>query len=176
MSVVFRFCRLRTNSPAPNNRTRLSATWAATRPFRRNTEPPAPAIDPMVSFSVLHTSGRLARSAGSRPKTMPVRNVTARVNSRMRASGSGWISSGDSFGRHQRQKGARHAGREQHARHAAGERKHQAFDEQLAHQLPPRRADRQAHGDLFLARERAGDEQVGHVAASDQQHQAHHAT
>ena len=33
-----------------------------------------PAIDPIVSFIVVHGSVRLARSAGSRPKTMPVSN------------------------------------------------------------------------------------------------------
>ena len=84
VSAVFRFCRLRTNSPAPNSSRKLSATCAATRPLRRNSDPPVPAIEPTVSFSVVHGSGRLARSAGSSPNTRPVRNVRPSVNARIR--------------------------------------------------------------------------------------------
>ncbi len=94
VSVVFRFCRLRTKRPAPKRSRKLSATCSVTRPLRRKSEPPAPAIDPTVSFSVVHGSGRLARSAGSRPKTTPVTSVSPNVNARMRASGSGRIRSG----------------------------------------------------------------------------------
>jgi hypothetical protein len=65
-----------------------------TSPFRRNNDPPLPAIDPTVSFSVVQGSGRLARSAGSNPKTMPVTNVRPNVKASIRASGYALISSG----------------------------------------------------------------------------------
>ena len=51
-------------------------------------------MDPTVSFSAVHRSARLARSAGTKPKTRPVRTVMPSVNSKMRASGAGRMSSG----------------------------------------------------------------------------------
>ena len=47
--------------------------------------------------------------------------------------------------------------------------------EQLADQLAARRAERQPHGDLALPHEAARDQQVRHVRARDQQHEADHA-
>ncbi len=53
--------------------------------------------------------------------------------------------------------------------------RNEAFDHQLTDQLPARRADGKADGDLLLAGEGARDQQVRHVGASDQQHQPDHA-
>ena len=69
VSVVFRFCRLRTNRPAPKSSRKLSATCAATSPLRRNSDPPG-ARD--RSHRVLRASSRdpggwrAARAAGRR--------------------------------------------------------------------------------------------------------------
>ena len=49
----------------------------------------------------------------------------------------------------------------------------QRFDEQLAHEPPAARAERQADGDFGAPIGRAGDEQAGDVGAGDEQHQAH---
>jgi hypothetical protein len=57
--------------------------------LRKNNEPLAPATAPTVSFSVVQGSGRLARSAGSKPKITPVMLVRTKVNARIRRSGSG---------------------------------------------------------------------------------------
>ena len=119
VSVVFRFCRLRTNRPAPNSRRKLSATCAVTSPLRRNNDPPPPAIAPTVSFSVVHGSGRLARSAGSRPKTIPVTKVRPSVNARIRRSGCARISSGFPSEGIERQQSARQRHGERDADHAA---------------------------------------------------------
>ncbi len=43
---------------------------------------------------MVHKSGRLARSAGTSPKIMPVRKVSASVNERIRKSGLALISNG----------------------------------------------------------------------------------
>ena len=53
----------------------------------------------------------------------------------------------------------------------AGDGEQQALDEQLAEDPDARRADRQPHGDLALARGRARQHQVGEVRAGNQQHQ-----
>ena len=94
VSAVLRFCRLRTKSPAPNSSRKLSATCAVTRPLRRNSDPLPPASEPTVSLSVVHGSGRLERSAGTRPNTIPVVSVRTSVKPRMRASGHGAMRSG----------------------------------------------------------------------------------
>ena len=58
---------------------------------------------------------------------------------------------------------------------AAGEREQHALDQRLRDDLPPRRADRQAHRGLAAARDRAREQQVGDVGARDQQHEPAHA-
>ena len=47
-----------------------------------------------MSFSVDHVSGRLARHAGSSPKTMPVTSESAKAKARTRQSGAVSMSSG----------------------------------------------------------------------------------
>ena len=175
VSVPFRFCRLCTNRPAPKSSRKLSATCAATSPLRRKSEPPEPATAPTVSLSVLQVSGRLARSAGSRPNTMPVRSVRPNVKARMRASGDGLTSSGAPSTGMKAMQALRHHRRQPETDEAAGAGEQQALDEELAHELAARGAERQPHGDLALAHEAARDEQVGDVGAGDEQHQADHA-
>ena len=52
-------------------------------------------------------------------------------------------------------------------------REQQRFDEQLAHEAPAARAERQPDGDFGAPIGGAGDEQAGDVGAGDEQHQAH---
>ena len=106
---------------------------------------------------------------------MPVTKVRAKVKARMRQSGSARISSGCVVGWNQPDQSTRHPDGEQQAQQAAGDREHQALDEQLPDELPARRAQRQPDRDLPLARKRARDEQVGHVGAGDQEDEADHA-
>ncbi len=95
VSAVFKFCKLRTNNPAPKSSRKLNATCAAINPLRKKSDPlPELAIEPTVSFSAVHKSARLARSAGTNPNTSPVRSVTPSVKSKIRPSGVGEISSG----------------------------------------------------------------------------------
>ena len=61
---------------------------------------------------------------------------------------------------------------ERHPERAADEREHQALGDELAHDDTARRAQRRAHGQLAPARGAAGEQQVGHVRARDQQHEA----
>ena len=75
----------------------------------------------------------------------------------------------------ERQQTLRQHERERQAGHAAGERQDQALDEQLAHQPAARRAEREAHGNLLLPHEASSDQQVRHVGARDEEHQADHA-
>ena len=49
---------------------------------------------------------------------------------------------------------------------------HHALDEQLPDDAPARGAERDAHGDLARAVHRPRQQQVGHVGARDQQHEA----
>ena len=54
----------------------------------------------------------------------------------------------------------------------AGDRQHQAFGEELAHDAPAPGAEGQPQGHLALARRGARQEQAGDVGAGDQQHDA----
>ena len=93
----------------------------------------------------------------------------------MRASGEGCSSSGaPSIGTNASMARVI-AERQGDAQHAAGEGQQQALGEELPHQLTPGGAERQPDGDLPLAHEGAGDQQVGDVGAGDEQHQADHA-
>ena len=56
-----------------------------------------------------------------------------------------------------------------------GERQHQAFGEQLADHSAAAGADGGADGDFLLALGGAGQEQVRHVRAGDQEHETHRA-
>ena len=61
----------------------------------------------------------------------------------------------------------------QQAQGAAGERKRQAFGQQLAEEPGAPGAQRAADRHFLLPGHGAGKQQVGHVGAGDQQHQAH---
>ena len=63
------------------------------------------------------------------------------------------------------------AARDDHAEDGANRRQHHALDQQLADNARARRADREAHGDLTLARGGARQQQVREVGAGDQQHE-----
>ena len=63
-------------------------------------------------------------------------------------------------------------GREQNAEHASGKTQHCALCQALAHQPALARSERDAHGQFTLARNRAGQEQTGHIDAGNLQHQA----
>ena len=81
-----RLLRLRAKSPAPTSSSRDKATWATTSTRRRRPAAP-PTTDVASSFSVAAAAGRVAWSAGARPKTMPVSSATARVKMPTRRSG-----------------------------------------------------------------------------------------
>ena len=59
--------------------------------------------------------------------------------------------------------------------HAADRRQHETLDQQLAHQLTARGAERQPDRDFLLPHEAARDQQVRDVGAGDQQHESDHA-
>ena len=64
--------------------------------------------------------------------------------------------------------------RDQQPERGADRRQQEAFRQQLTHQPPPRRAERQAHAPLVTPRGRARQQQVGDVGARDQQHERDH--
>ena len=59
--------------------------------------------------------------------------------------------------------------------HAAGQRDDDALGEELPEQALPRGAERGAHRDLLRPRRGAGQQQVGHVGAGDEEHEPHRA-
>ena len=62
--------------------------------------------------------------------------------------------------------------RQPEAEHAADDRQQQAFDQQLPHDAPTGRSQRDADRDFARAVGRSREEQVGDVCARDQQHEA----
>ena len=64
--------------------------------------------------------------------------------------------------------------RQQHPDQRAGGGEHEAFGQRLPDQAPSRRAQREPHGHLLLARRGPGQQQVGHVRAGDEQHEPDH--
>ena len=58
---------------------------------------------------------------------------------------------------------------------AAEQRQHDAFRQQLAHHPPAPGTERQSQRDFLLSRGSAGQHQVGHIRARDQQHAGHDA-
>ena len=75
-------------------------------------------------------------------------------------------------GRRHRRDGAHAERRQGQADDAAQAREQQALDQQLTHDLEPRRAEREADGDLRLPRRGARQQHVRDVGAGDQQHEA----
>ena len=72
-----------------------------------------------MSFSVVHGSGRLARSAGSRPKTRPVTSVSAEREQQDAHVGRRYDEQRLSSDGYQREQPAREQDREREARSAA---------------------------------------------------------
>ena len=108
---------------------------------------------PAVSFSVVHGSGRLVRRAGNSPKTIPVATVSTNVKARIRRSGSASTRIGvPPVGTRARALRVRRHCDELH-REAAYERQHEAFDQNLTHELTARCSERETHGDFLLTRE-----------------------
>ena len=60
--------------------------------------------------------------------------------------------------------------RQHHAHHGAGATEHQALRQQRAPQRPGAGAERRAHDQLAFPAHRAGENQVGHVRARDEEH------
>ena len=86
-SRFFRLTRLRAKRPAPTSSSSESATCATTSALRkRRCVPPTTAS--ASCFSVVRTDGLAVRSAGSKPKTRPVKTETPSVKPRSRRSGS----------------------------------------------------------------------------------------
>src|ERR1700691_4824937 len=65
--------------------------------------------------------------------------------------------------------------RNSEARHTTKQSQQHALGQQLPRQPPPARPQRRADRHLFLAPCRAGEQQIRHVGASDQQHHRHRA-
>ena len=76
--------KLRVKSDADTSSTRLSATCAATSVCRSRPRGPVPVAD--VAFSVAPTSGRDARSAGTRPARMAAATESVVAKIRLRPS------------------------------------------------------------------------------------------
>ncbi len=160
----------------PHQQQERKATCAVTRHLaqlhrtarRRSPRPPRPSAcstNPACSDC----------SAGASPNSTPVSSASAALKPRMRKSGSARSISGAPSRGQEAQQAAHHGHRKQQPDCAARHRQHQAFDQQLPHQLPARRAHRQPHRHLLLPRHRPRNQQVRHVEARDQQHQPDHA-
>ena len=155
-----RFCTVRRNNPAPTRSISEIVTWATTSDLPRP-EPERPTVR-AVFFSAEPTSVRVAVSAGAMPKTRAVAVLTATTNASTRQS-SGEVLSVTLCMIGCPQRATRRP------RRAAESGEEEALGQQLPDQPPPRRAERQAHGDLRPPRHRARKQQVGDVRADDQQ-------
>ena len=102
---------------------------------------------------------------------MPLTNVTPSVNASVVRSSVRLIQARDVPGteRDERVESPRGEG---NARTGAGGVEHERLGDQLPHETGAAGAERGADGNLALARRRAGEEQVGHVGARDQQNEA----
>ena len=114
----------------------------------------------------------VARIAGTRPKIRQVATASAAVNANTRqSSDSATKIRLFSVVRNSTRKRLSHCARTAPQRRAdRGDQ--QALRQQLTDDAPARRADREANGDLALARGGARQHQVREVGARDQQHQA----
>ena len=92
--TVFKFCSVRTRSPAPASTTTVSATCATTSALpmlNQRVNERLPGKFPDASRNAGVKSTRMPRSAGPRPKRIPVIIATPKVNSRTRVSSPGFI-------------------------------------------------------------------------------------
>ena len=160
---------VRPSIPAETSSTTARAISETTKPPCRRREPPASVRAP--ARSVCSSSRAGARSAGASPKRRPLNSEAAMANSS--TCQSSWTSSARGKLPGQNVTNGRIPdGREQKPEHASGKPQHRAFGQTLAHQAAPARAQRHAHGQFPLARNRARQQQAGDVRAGNQQHQA----
>ena len=173
-SMAISRAKLRIIRPAPTSSMSASATWATTsaersrRGRRQNRSARRPAS---ARFS---RSGLDARSAGTRPKMMPVAIDSTAAKASTRASTPTRSIRGTVVGRDATNSLDRPRS-QQHAERAAGQRHHHALGQQLLHDAPPIGAERAAHRDLALPALRSREHQVGEVRARDQQDERHRA-
>ena len=171
-SSVIRLRRLRTNSSAPTTSTSDSATCATTSARRRPKRSRVSVEPRLPAFIAAPGAVPVARIAGTRP------------NSRQVATGERRGEREHAPVERQRRRTTRLSSVVEEATrkrlsHCASTAPppapiaamQHALREQLPDDAAARRADRQAHGDLALARGRARQHQVRQVRAGDQQHQ-----
>ena len=171
-SRVIRLRRLRTNSSAPTTSTSESATCSTTSARRRpnrsrvSVDPRLPGLHRRAGCSArgahrrhqAEDQARCDRQRRGEREDAPVE----RERRRRSAIVVGRQEVDEESAQPLRQHGA--------ARRADGGNQ-QAFRQELAHDTPSRRADREADGDLALARGRARQHQVRKVRAGNEQDQ-----
>ena len=174
--------RSRGRSAAPSPGSSRTAPRPGARPARGRPAPrpgrcagstggSLPAEPPARCFSSETRSGRDALKAGASPNTIAVStDIERREEEHAQAGVRSTASAGSAGGRT-----AHSAPWAQYAirrpRPPASDRQQQPLGQELADQPAARRAQRQPHRHLALPRGRAGQQQVGHVRAGDQQHQ-----
>ena len=116
----------------------------------------------LVSLSAELTLTPVPRSAGAMPKRSPVKQLTPMTKRENLPVERHWL--------------ARCSGQklfspiaDDNPERAAHSGKEKTLGQELAHQPPPRRAERQPHRQFFLPRRRAREQQVGDVRTDDQQ-------
>ena len=155
-------------APAPAPPRRRPARGACDGAGRRQTTTPRPS-----SLSASRMSKRVAWTAGTTPKTIPVATDTASANistgqstpiAAARGSPVTVVISSDTP-----------HDATQHAGGAAETREHHALDDQLPHDAAAAAAERRPHGNLLLPAHGAREQQIGDVRARNQQHERHRA-
>ena len=168
-SMAAAAARLRSTRPAPTSRTSASASSETTNTSRSSASRPWPVVPRAPRRSPMRV--RAACQAGTRPKTRPVTIETAEREGQ-RPALDRHVGGARQVGRRHRRDGAHAERRQGQADDAAQAREQQALDQQLADDLEPRRAEREADGDLRLPRRGARQQHVRDVGAGDQQHEA----
>ena len=163
--------KLASSSPAPSSSTNVTATWATTSVRRSVRAPPFPrrpaALHAQDTARVRAQRGRERHQAHRRADRERERE---RVERRGRAHAdlvavgqARQVEGGDAAQRRDAQ---------QQPGTGGDRREQQVLDEQLARELPLRRAERHARRHLLAAGPRPDERQVGDVQAPDQQHEA----
>ena len=101
----------------------------------------------------------------------PVSSETPMLKARMRQSGVVEIASGESPRGRKPSRASIDPNGQRKPGHASA-RQSKALYQQLRNDARPAAAQREPHGDLFLPRRGARDQQIRHVRAGDQQHQS----
>ena len=171
-SSVIRLRRLRTNSSAPTTSTSDSATCATTSARRRPKRSRVSVEPRLPAFIAAPGAVRVARIAGIRPNSRHVASRERggeREDRASRATARRRCGSLSVVRKPTRNRLSHCASSAPHAAPIAGDQ--QALGQQLPDDAPARRADREPHGNLALARGRAREHQVREVGAGDQQHE-----